>query len=67
MAILRTKMQAVEVWNFRRRLSTQLRKQIRTYFAEVWLEHQGMRNLVFPPNPAWLALCKLVFHPVCYA
>lgn len=40
-AKLRTKMQAVEVWNQRRHLSMQLRKAIRTYFAEVWLDHQG--------------------------
>lgn len=40
-AILRTKMQAVETWNQRRGLSNSLRKQIRTYFAKVWLDHNG--------------------------
>ncbi|KAK9787129.1 hypothetical protein WJX73_004779 [Symbiochloris irregularis] len=43
-AILRTKMQAVETWNQRRGLSNTLRKQIRTYFAEVWLDHNDLQN-----------------------
>ena len=46
MAILRNKLQTVQIWMRRRQLSAPLCSKIRTYYAEVWVDHQGEPVLV---------------------
>ncbi len=38
---LRKKLQAVEVWTRRRNVSVRLRRRIRSYYAEIWVRHDG--------------------------
>ena len=41
MAVLRRKLYGVEMWTSKRHLSPALCSKIRTYYAEIWLEHNG--------------------------
>ena len=40
-AVLRRKMQAVEIWADRRKLSHDARRKIRAFYAEIWMSHAG--------------------------
>ena len=40
-AILRRKMQAVEIWADRRGLTSDARRKIRAFYAEIWMAHAG--------------------------
>ena len=40
---LRKKLQSVELWTRRRHVSLRLRRRIRSYYAEVWVRHNGAR------------------------
>lgn len=41
---LRKKLQSVELWTRRRHVSLRLRRRIRSYYAEVWVRHNGARR-----------------------
>lgn len=45
---LRKKLQAVEVWTRRRHVIVKLRRRIRSYYAEVWVRHEGAQRLGDP-------------------
>ena len=41
MSVLRRKLYMVEMWTSKRLLTPALCSKIRTYYAEIWLEHNG--------------------------
>ena len=46
---LRKKLQSVELWTRRRHVSLRLRRRIRSYYAEVWVRHNGARRTCYNP------------------
>ena len=47
---LRKKLQAVELWTRRRHVSLRLRRRIRSYYAEVWVRHNGAHQALQIPG-----------------